>query len=95
MTRAKRYQSPELEVQLLREGIIESVHIGHAVVCDSRGRMLSVAGDGDAATFIRSSLKPFQALAVAVAGTSACHLWGGGSRKFPRNKSRNKKRIFP
>ncbi|NEQ42680.1 MAG: asparaginase [Leptolyngbya sp. SIOISBB] len=69
MTRAKRYQSPELEVQLLREGIIESVHVGHAVVCDSRGRMLSVAGDAETATFIRSSLKPFQALAVAAAGT--------------------------
>lgn len=69
MTRAKRYQSPELEAQLLREGIIESVHVGHAVVCDSRGRMLSVAGDAETATFIRSSLKPFQALAVAAAGT--------------------------
>lgn len=69
MTRAKRYQSPELEVQLLREGIIESVHVGHAVVCDSRGRMLSVAGDAETATFIRSALKPFQALAVAAAGT--------------------------
>lgn len=69
MTRAKRYQSPELEVQLLREGIIESIHVGHAVVCDSRGRMLSVAGDAETATFIRSALKPFQALAVAAAGT--------------------------
>ncbi|MGD1928442.1 MAG: asparaginase [Leptolyngbyaceae cyanobacterium] len=69
MTRAKRYQSPELEVQLLREGIIESVHTVHAVVCDSRGRLLSVAGDAETATFIRSALKPFQALAVAASGT--------------------------
>jgi L-asparaginase len=69
MTRAKRYQSAELEVQLLREGIIESVHVAHAVVCDSRGRMLSVAGNAETATFIRSSLKPFQALAVAASGT--------------------------
>lgn len=69
MTRAKRYQSTELEVQLLREGIIESVHIGHAVVCDSRNRVLSVAGDAEMATFVRSALKPFQALAVAAAGT--------------------------
>lgn len=69
MTRAKRYQSTELEVQLLREGIIESVHVGHAVVCDSRNRVLSVAGDAETATFIRSALKPFQALAVAAAGT--------------------------
>ena len=69
MTRAKRYQSTELEVQLLREGIIESVHVGHAVICDSRNRVLSVAGDAETATFIRSALKPFQALAVATAGT--------------------------
>lgn len=69
MTRAKRYQSTELEVQLLREGIIESVHVGHAVVCDSRNRVLSVAGDAELATFVRSALKPFQALAVAAAGT--------------------------
>jgi L-asparaginase len=69
MTRAKRYQSAELEVQLLREGIIESVHTAHAVVCDSRNRMLAVAGNADTATFIRSSLKPFQALAVAASGT--------------------------
>lgn len=69
MTRAKRYQSTELEVQLLREGIIESVHVGHAVICDSRNRVLSVAGDAELATFVRSALKPFQALAVAAAGT--------------------------
>lgn len=69
MTRAKRYQSAELEVQLLREGIIESVHVAHAAVCDSRGRLLSVAGNAETATFIRSSLKPFQALAVAASGT--------------------------
>jgi L-asparaginase len=69
MTRAKRYQTAELEVQLLREGIIESVHVAHAVVCDSRGRMLSVAGNAETATFIRSALKPFQALTVAASGT--------------------------
>ncbi|MEL6383179.1 MAG: asparaginase [Cyanobacteria bacterium J06626_18] len=69
MTRAKRYQSANLEVQLLREGIIESVHTASAVVSDSRGRMLSVAGNAETATFIRSSLKPFQALAVAASGT--------------------------
>ncbi|MBE7384563.1 MAG: asparaginase [Leptolyngbya sp. SIO1E4] len=69
MTRAKRYQAANLEIQLLREGITESIHMAHAVVCDSRGRVLSVAGDAETATFVRSSLKPFQALAVAVSGT--------------------------
>lgn len=68
-SRAKRNQTAELRVQLLREGIVESTHIAHAVVSDSRGRVLSVAGDAETATFIRSALKPFQALAVTNTGT--------------------------
>lgn len=68
MTRTNRYQSEELQVQLLREGIVESVHVAHAVVCDSRGRSLSVAGSAETAAFIRSALKPFQALAVTTSG---------------------------
>ncbi|MBD2260885.1 asparaginase [Pseudanabaena sp. FACHB-2040] len=68
-SRAKRHQNTELQVQLLREGIAESNHIAHAVVSDSRGRILSVAGDAETATFVRSALKPFQALAVATTGT--------------------------
>jgi L-asparaginase len=65
---AKRTQSPALSVSLLREGIVESVHHVQAVVCDSRGRVLSVAGDAEHPTFIRSALKPFQALAVTGSG---------------------------
>jgi L-asparaginase len=53
---------------LLREGLVESSHHVHAVVTDNRGRILSVAGDGEHATFIRSALKPFQALAVTGSG---------------------------
>jgi len=55
-------------VQLLREGIVESTHVAHVVVCDNRGRNLSVAGNPELGTFIRSALKPFQALAVTSAG---------------------------
>ncbi|MBW4577731.1 MAG: asparaginase [Aphanothece sp. CMT-3BRIN-NPC111] len=69
MTRGKRTQAPELEVQLLREGIIESTHRAQAVVCDNRGRVLSVAGNAETASFVRSALKPFQALAVTTTGT--------------------------
>jgi L-asparaginase len=65
---SKRTKSPALSVRLLREGIIESVHDVQAVVCDSRGRVLSVAGDAEHPTFIRSALKPFQALAVTGSG---------------------------
>jgi L-asparaginase len=65
----KRTQAAALEVRLLREGIIESKHIIQAVVCDERGRVLSVAGNAETATFVRSALKPFQALAVTSTGT--------------------------
>lgn len=69
MTRGKRTQAKELEVRLLREGLVESTHRVQATVCDHRGRVLSVAGNSDTATFIRSALKPFQALAVTTTGT--------------------------
>jgi len=69
MTRGLRHHAPELEVHLLREGIVESTHRVTAVVCDGRGRLLSVAGKAELSSFIRSALKPFQALVVASTGT--------------------------
>ncbi|MBP0021938.1 MAG: asparaginase [Cyanobacteria bacterium SBLK] len=68
MTRGMRNHAPELEVQLLREGIVESIHRITAVVSDDRGRILSLAGNVETSTFIRSSLKPFQAIAVISTG---------------------------
>lgn len=68
MTRAKRTQHPRVEVHLLREGIVESTHQVEAVVSDSRGRILSVAGNSETSSFMRSALKPFQALAVTSTG---------------------------
>jgi L-asparaginase len=67
-SRVNRHQTKELDVQLLREGIVESTHVAHVVVCDNRGRNLSVAGNPELGAFIRSALKPFQALAVTSAG---------------------------
>lgn len=69
MTRGKRLQTQKLEVHLLREGIVESTHQVQAVVCDDRGRVLSVAGNPETTAFMRSALKPFQALAVTTTGT--------------------------
>ena len=69
MTMGKRTQTPKLEVHLLREGIVESLHDVEAAVCDERGRLLLVAGNPETAAFIRSALKPFQALAVTSTGT--------------------------
>jgi L-asparaginase len=68
MTRGKRDQTAQLEVKLLREGIIESVHQVQAVICDDRGRVLTVAGNAETEIFARSALKPFQALAVTSTG---------------------------
>ena len=65
----KRTQAPRLEVHLLREGIVESVHKVEATACDDRGRVLLVAGSSETTAFIRSALKPFQALAVTSTGT--------------------------
>lgn len=69
MTRGKRAHTPEIEVRLLREGIAESLHCVNAIVADSRGRILSASGSSESGTFIRSALKPFQALAPIVCGT--------------------------
>ena len=69
MVMGKRTHAAALDVHLLREGIIESKHHAQAVVCDDRGRVLSIAGNADAACFVRSALKPFQALAVTTTGT--------------------------
>ncbi|MEB3163648.1 MAG: asparaginase [Prochlorothrix sp.] len=69
MKRAKRTQTEPLHVQLLREGILESIHQAEAVVCDVKGRVLMSAGDPEMEAFIRSALKPFQALAAINTGT--------------------------
>lgn len=69
MTMGKRTQAADLEIALLREGIVESRHHALAVVCNDRGRVLSAAGDPETAFFIRSALKPFQALTVTTTGT--------------------------
>ena len=69
MKRGKPIKSPILEVHLLREGIVESTHQVQAVLCDSKGRILSFAGNPETSTFVRSALKPFQALAITNTGT--------------------------
>ena len=69
MTRGKRTHTTPLEVHLLREGIVESSHQVEAAVCDERGRVLLAAGNAEMSTFMRSALKPFQALAVTSTGT--------------------------
>ncbi|MFN3927947.1 MAG: asparaginase [Pseudanabaenaceae cyanobacterium] len=63
-----RVTTPCLTVQLLREGIVESVHSCQAAIVDHRGRVLSVAGSASTVTFARSVLKPIQAIALLNSG---------------------------
>jgi L-asparaginase len=69
-TGSSRPGVPPLEVRLLRNGILESQHRVHAVVCDQRGRVLLRAGDPQQLSFIRSALKPFQATTFVASGAA-------------------------
>lgn len=75
---ANRSLVPPLRVRLLRDGIAESTHRVHAVVCDQRGRVLMRAGDPQLLGFVRSALKPFQATVYVSSG--AAERYGAGER---------------
>lgn len=62
--------NPPLSVYLKRGSTIESRHNVHAVVCDSKGRVLMQAGNPYYETFIRSALKPFQILPFISSGAA-------------------------
>jgi L-asparaginase len=65
----RKAQAPELKIHLLREGIVESIHVAHAVITDDRGRVLFAAGNPEYSSFVRSALKPFQAMCATTTGT--------------------------
>jgi L-asparaginase II len=51
-----------------RSGMVESRHLGSAVVLSADGSVLRMLGDADALIYPRSSLKPVQAVAVLRSG---------------------------
>lgn len=51
-----------------RSGMVESRHLGAAVVVDAQGGVVRELGDVDALVYPRSTLKPLQALTVLRAG---------------------------
>jgi L-asparaginase II len=59
--------SVELAV-LERSGFDESRHVGAGVVVDADGSVLDAIGDAGASIYPRSTMKPFQALAIRRAG---------------------------
>ena len=57
--------APEVElVRAVRNGVTESVHRGHVVLAGIDGSVLAALGDPRRSTYVRSAVKPFQALAV-------------------------------
>ncbi len=70
LDKERRPRNPPLIVNLKRNSSIESIHRVHAVICDSKGRVLMCAGNQEHETFVRSALKPFQILPFISSGTS-------------------------
>jgi L-asparaginase II len=57
-------------VELWRGGRMESVHAGHAVICDDRGQIVEAWGDPQAVIYPRSSCKMLQALPLVESGAA-------------------------
>jgi L-asparaginase II len=57
-------------VELWRGDLLESMHFGHAVICDAKG-IVSAWGDPEAVIFPRSSCKMLQALPLIESGAAS------------------------
>ena len=64
--------------EVWRGPLLESVHFGHAVICDDTGQIVKSWGDPDAVVYPRSSSKMIQALPMITSGAAAS--FGLGSR---------------
>lgn len=60
-----------LLIEVTRGDLVESAHRAHAAVVDESGRIFYAAGDPERVTFLRSSAKPIQALAMVESGAAA------------------------
>ena len=63
-----RSRNPVPLVEITRGRMVESVHYGSLAICQPDGRPLLSIGDGESSFFMRSSAKPFQALAFLERG---------------------------
>ena len=63
--------NPPLQATLIRGSNLESIHKIHAVICDKKGRVLMCAGNPEYKSFIRSALKPFQAIPFVSSGAAS------------------------
>ena len=57
-------------VEIWRGDLLESQHLGHAVVCDSSGNVVEAWGDDEKVIYPRSSCKMLQALPLIESGAA-------------------------
>jgi len=62
--------TPPILAEVVRGGIVESVHRGHVCITDGDGGRISAIGDPETITFFRSASKPFQALPFITSGAA-------------------------
>ncbi len=65
--------APVPMTELWRGPFLESVHLGHAVVCDAGGEIVEAWGDPEALVLPRSSAKMIQALPLIESGAAAAY----------------------
>ncbi|MGB3556585.1 MAG: asparaginase, partial [Jannaschia sp.] len=58
-------------VEVIRGDLVESVHRGHAVICDGDGQVVEAWGDPEAIIYPRSACKMMQALPLLESGAGA------------------------
>lgn len=61
---------PVAMTEIWRGSLLESQHLGHAVVCDDSGQIVRSWGDPDAVIYPRSSAKMIQALPLLTSGAA-------------------------
>ncbi|WP_415922500.1 asparaginase [Tateyamaria sp. SN6-1] len=59
--------------EIWRGAFLESIHMGHAVVCDAGGEIVEAWGDPNAVILPRSSAKMIQALPLIESGAATAH----------------------
>lgn len=64
---------PAPMVEIWRGDLLESTHLGHAVVCDASGQIVRSWGDPGAVIYPRSSSKMIQALPLITSGAADRH----------------------
>ncbi|MFP7569540.1 asparaginase [Marivita sp. S2033] len=61
---------PAALTEIWRGPFMESAHVGHAVICDGSGQIVTAWGDPDAVVLPRSSSKMLQALPLVASGAA-------------------------